>query len=815
MNEVLHDIRYAVRGFLRSPAFTTVALLTLALGIGANSAIFSVINAVLLKPLEYRDPGRLVFIHSQFPSLGFDRFWISPPEYREIQREVRSFSSVGAWRTGSSSLSGIDEPVRLTSAVATAELFPTLGVPAILGRPFNIEEDRPGGEPVVTISYRLWMSAFGGEPSTVGRRVEVDGAPRTIVGVMPEEFDVEDAGVDLWLPVGIPDIPSNRGSHFLNLVGRLEPGVSLEQARGEMATLLARWGEIAPGVHVPNDSTHAIIVRDPRDELVGDVRPALLVLFGTVGFVLLIACANVANLLLARSEGRQKEIAVRAAIGAGRGRLLRQFLTESTVLAVAGGAAGLLLGQFGLRLLLTASPGSIPRANAVGLDVSVVLFTLGITLLTGMLFGFAPLVHLSPRTMAASLRDGDQRSTAAMRRTRLRGLLVVSEVALAVVLIVGAGLLMRSLMALRDVDPGFEPRGLLTFEVSLPQSRYPGAVEQNAFVAGLADRVSRIPGAAGVAWMSGLPPVREVNANDTEFEGKQPTPDGPVHNVDYYQVVGGDYFATMGIPIVAGRAFRTGDDGAATPVAIINETLARVFYPGEDPVGRLVRPCCGDALPWFTIVGIARDVKQGGLGESTGTELYFHYPQAVAFGAAPRTLNVVVRSEIPPLSLAADTRLAIGQIDSAMPVANLGTMEANIAKSVARPRFLTFLLSIFAVMALALAAIGTYGVLSYSVAERRREIGIRMALGAPANSLLGMVLRDGMTVAGVGLALGLAGAFALTRLLSSLLFGISTTDAVTFLAAPVVLIAAAGLACWIPARRATRVDPIMALRADQ
>jgi predicted permease len=813
MTTLMQDLRYATRTLLRTPGFTAVAVLTLALGIGANSAIFSVVNTVLLKPLEYQDPERLVFIHSDFPTLGFEEFWISPPEYRELQQHAGSFSSIGAWRTGSVSLSGIDEPVRVTSAIATEELFTTLGVPADLGRVFTAEEDIPGGESVVVISQRLWRSAFGADPSIVGRGIEVDGGVSTVVGVMPDGFDVEEAGVDVWIPAALPENPTNRGSHFLNLVGRLSPELSLEQARSELGVLLASWSEIAPNTHVPNDSTHAIVAKSLRDEVVGDVRPALLILLGAVGFVLLIACANVANLLLARAEGRQKEIAIRAAIGAGRGRLLRQFLTESALLAAVGGVAGLLLGHLGLRALLATSPGSIPRADAVALDLPVLAFTLAVALLTGLIFGLAPLLHLTPRAMAESLRDGGQRSTAAAGRQRLRRLLVISEVALSVVLIVGAGLLLRSLAVLQEVDTGFEPEGLLTFELFLPASRYPEGQDRAAFAAELERRLEAIPGVGGAAWMTGLPPVREVNANDTEFENKTQTPDGPAFNVDYYQTVGGQYFETMGIPIVSGRPFDSGDDASATFVTVINERLAQVFYPGENPLGQRIRPCCGDDVPWLTIVGIARDVKQGGLAEQTGTELYFHYPQVAALNA-PQTVNFVLRSELPPLSLADEARSAVRALDMSMPMANIQTMEANVAGSVDQPRFLALLLSIFAAVALALAAIGTYGVLSYSVAERNKELGIRMALGARTDALLAMVLRDGMAVAGIGLALGMIGALALTRLLSSLLFGVSSTDAITYLAAPVVLAAIALLACWLPARRATRVDPIVVLRAE-
>lgn len=814
MDTLLKDLRYAVRRLLESPGFTAIALLTLALGIGANSAIFSVVNTVLLRPLEYRAPHELVYIHSQFPTLGFDEFWISPPEYRELQARARSYSGIGAWRTGSASLSGIENPERVTAAVASAELFSTLGVPARLGRPFSKEEDTEGVEPVVVISERIWESAYGSDQAIVGRQIEVDGALRTVVGVMPAGFDVQDAGVDVWIPLGLPPSPENRGNHFLHLVGRLAPGVTLAQAGSEMRTLVAHWEELAGGRHAPSPEFHAMVVKSLSEEVVGGIRPALLVLLGAVGFVLLIACANVANLLLARAEARQREIAVRSALGAGRGRLVRQFLTESVLLALLGGALGLLLGYWSLEALLAVNPDSLPRTADIGLELPVLVFTAVVSLLTGLLFGLAPLLHLSDRVVALALRDGGQRSTATAGRQRLRRLLVVSEVALAVILLIGASLLLRSLAALQQVDPGFDPGGLLTFELHMPESRYPDGEHRAAFLDRLAAGLESLPGVEGAAAMTGLPPIRDVSANDTDFEGKQPTEDGPAFNVDYYQMVHGDYFETMRIPIRQGRGFAASDDAAATPVAVINERLARVFYPGENPLGRRIRQCCGDDEPWSTIVGIAADVKQGGLSEDTGTELYFHYPQAVASGTSARTMNVVVRTSRAPLALAEEVRRVVWSLDRSLPLAHLQTMDENLAGSLSRPRFLSLLLTIFAGVALLLAAIGTYGVLSYSVVERNREIGVRMALGAGARSVMAMILRDGLSVAGIGLALGLLGAVALTRLLTSLLFGVSSMDLAAFLIAPLVLAVVAVVACYLPARRATRVDPMVALRAD-
>lgn len=805
------DLHFTFRMLRKSPGFTAVALATLALGIGANSAIFSVVNGVLLEPLPYRQPDRLVYLYSQFPTMGFDEFWISPPEYRELQERARSFSAIGAWRTGRVNVAGAENPVRVTSAVVSAEFFTALGVAPVLGRPFTTEEDIPNGPAVAVISHGLWQRVFGADPQLAGKRVQIDGAPTTITGVMSEGFDIEDAGVDVWVPVQIGPHPTNRASHYLHLVGRLAPGVSLEQADTELRALVAGWREVIPEGHVPVADNHPIRMRSLQEQVTGGVRTALLLLLAAVGLVLLIAVANVGNLLLAKSEGRRREVTVRVAIGAGRGRLVRQFLTESLVLATIGGALGLFLGYAGVRLLLASSPDSLPRLGEIGLDGRVLLFTLGVSLLAGLLFGLAPLLHLSGPSMAASLKEGGRRATAGHARKRLRSGLVVAETALAVVLVIGAGLLIRSLDALRRVDVGFDPDGLLTFQLYLPPARYPDATAAGSFYASLLDRIEALPGVQSAAAMSGLPPLRNVNANDTEFEGVEPSPDRPF-NVDYYQTVQGDYFETMGIPVLDGRGFELSDDAGGTPVTLINETLAKRYYADRSPLGRRIRP--GGAPFWLTVVGVVKDVKQAGLSEATGTELYFSNPQVTAAGIAQRTMNVVVRTSRSPLSLAGEVRGVVRDLDASLPLARLQTMDQNVAETIRRPQFLTLLLGVFAVLALALAAVGTYGVLSYAVAERGHEIGIRMAMGAQRGDVLGMVLRSGLALAGGGLVLGVVGAVGATRLMRTLLFGVSATDVTTFLVAPVVLGVVGVVACIIPAHRATRVDPAVVLRQE-
>jgi putative ABC transport system permease protein len=816
MTDLLADVRYALRSLIKNPGFAAVAVLTLALGIGANSAIFSVVNAVVLRPLAYDEPAELVAIATQFPTLGFDEFWVSPPEYLELKERNRVFESIGGYRSGQSSVGGMERPVRVTSATATADLFTTLGVPARMGRTYTAEEDLPNAEPVVVVSHELWQTALGADPAIIGRTIEVNGQQRQVVGVMPPGFDVQDEGIQLYLPSGIDPAQrtNGRGSHFLNLIGRLRQGATMAAANGDIERMLAEWTTLNPGTHVPGPDNHRVIIEPLQDDLVGSVRPALLLLLGAVGFVLLIACANVGNLLLARAESRGREIAVRTALGAGSGRLLRQFVTESVVLALIGGAAGLVLGWVGVRTLLAVSPDSIPRSSEIGIDGAVLVFTLAVSLVTGLLFGLAPALHVSPRHVNRALREGGHRTTASAGRQHLRRLLVVSEVALAVVLVIGSGLMLRSFAALQRVDPGFDAENILTFGLFLPPATYPDAQSQTSFYDRLLSQLRTAPSVSAVAAMSGLPPRRDVNANDMEIEGFQPTEDGPAQNVDYWQFVTTDYLETMRIPLIAGRGFTIADVDSAAPEAVINETLARVFYPDVDPIGRRLRPGFGSP-PWFTIVGIAKDVKQGGLEESTGTEMYVHMPQSgAAVGFVPRQMNVVVRTAGDPMLLANAARAAVAQLDPSLPVSELRPMDEVLSTSVARPRFLALLLFTFAAVALTLAAVGTYGVMAYSVAERRQEIGIRMALGAQGAMVLRMVLAQGALVAGVGALIGVGGAYALTQYMQSLLFGISPTDVMTFLAAPAVLAAVALVACFIPAWRATRVDPVRVLRQE-
>jgi predicted permease len=809
------DLRYGLRQLRRSPGFAAVAILTIALGIGATSAIFSVINAVALKPLPYPSSERLVFITSQFPSLGFDKFWISPPEYFELRERAKSFTDIAAYRATAVNVSDGTRPERVNAVAITANMFNVLGVRPALGSPFPPELDLPNAEPVVILSNSLWQRLFAGDPAIVGKSVEVQGLKRRVVGVTPPGLDIHDTRPDIWIPMGLdPSNRQNRGSHFLYLVGRLKPDVPQTRAAAELKALVHQWGQINPGTHVPNDTTHALQLASLRTEVVGNVAKALWVLQGAVVLVLLIACANVANLLLVRAEGRHKEFSIRTALGAGRGRILRQFTAEGLVLTTLGAVLGLALARWGLKALLLANPDSIPRAAEIAIDPRVLLFTLVVALVTATIFGLAPLLHLGDHAVAAAIREGGTRSTMSAARHRVRRGLVVAEIALAVMLVVGAGLLLRSFRNLTAVDAGFDSRGLTTFGVVLPAAVYAEPQRRATFIADLVTKLRAMPGVQAAAAMSGLPPNRQVNANDTELENVPRGPNLPSHNVDYYNFASVDYFTTMKIPIVRGRGFTTADIGGGG-VAVINEAMARRFYPNVDPIGYRLRPEVGGDPPWLTIVGVAKDVKQGGLDQKVGTEVYFNIEQAPRLnGPVPGTLNFVVRSPRGAKALASSIQSTLRAMDPNLPVVQLRDMDNVFADSVSRQRFLSLLLGIFAGVALLLAAIGTYGVLSYLVTERQREIGIRVALGASAAGIMRLVLRQGMAITTAGVVVGVLGALGLARVTQSLLFGVSPTDPATYVGVGGVILVVALLACLIPAQRAMRVDPLVAIRDE-
>lgn len=812
MDSWIQDFEHTLRNLLRAPGFAVVALLTLALGIGANTAIFAIVNGVLLRPLAYPEPERLVLVTSQFPEMGFDHFWISPPEFLELQERSRSFQILGAYTTGEGNLGTRDRPRRVRAARVTADFFDALGVAPHLGRTIRPEETLPGAPPVAVLTYELWKSVFGGDSSLVGETIEIDGRNTTVAGVMPAGFGLATEPVEAFVPVSIdPANRQNRGNHYLYLVGRLSPGVGLEGARTELETLLVDW----PGkdFHAPNLTSHRLRIDPLQEQVVGDARTAIWALQAAVGFVLLIACANLANLLLARAESRQKEFAIRSALGAGGLRLAWQFLAEGLVLSLLGGATGIVLARVGLRALVATFPDALPRVSEVHVDADALSFMVVVAIATSIVFGLAPLIHLRGSSLTATLREAGQRSATSGRRL-LRRFLVASEVALAVVLVTSAGLMVKTVWNLTRVDAGFDRAGLVTFALDLPEATYPDPGQVASFYGRLLEELRAVPGVQGAAVANGLPPLRAVNANDTDVEDYQQTEgEGPLENVDYWQSASTGYTETMGIPIVEGRSFQATDEGGDL-VVLVNETMAATFWPGTSPLGRRVKPGFGE-LPWLTVVGVVKDVKQGGVDKKTGTELYFHTEQVGrALRFADRNMNVILRTDVSVSALASSIQRVVAAKDASLPIIDLRAMDEVFSQAIGRPRLLARLLLGFAILALLMAAIGTYGVLAYVVAERRREIGIRMALGAARARVLSMVLRQGLGLTLVGLVVGLAGALAVNRLAATLFFGVEPADPATYAAVAVFICLVGLVACYAPARRATRVDPIVVLRQE-
>jgi predicted permease len=828
------DIRLAIRGLLRAPVFAAVTILTLALGIGANTAIFSIVNGVILRPLGYPKPEQLMHLTTQFPALGFDQFWVSPPEYFEFRELNQSFSAVGAYTTGEVNLTAGDRPLRVRSASVDDRLLAALGIQPMAGRLFAPgEADLIPPPPFCILSYELWQSAFGGEHTILGQMVEINGLRREVIGVMPPGADVMDNRTEIWMPLGLnPGNRLNRGSHFLYLVGRLKDGVSPEAARTELDALVQSWGE-RTGVKnhlfqpLPADSTakpanagvgHILQMHPVQEQIVGGASRAIWVLQAAVGFVLLIACANLGNLLLARAETRHREFAVRTALGAGRGRLVWQFMTEGMLLSIAGGVLGLLLARWGVQALIRVYPTSLPRTSGVTVDPIVLLFTLGVSVATGLVFGLAPLMHARVNGLALALKEGGARGATGARH-HIRRSLVMAEVALAVMLVLGAGLLIRTVYNLATVDAGFDRARLVTFSLSLAAADYPQPAQRAQLYQGLVARLRAMPGVQAASAMTGLPPNRPLDANDTDIGNYTAPPEGPFENVDYYQSVMTDYFETMGIPIVEGRSFQPSDAGSG-PVVIVNETLVNTFWKGMNPIGQTLKPGIAPfaQVPDFRVIGVARDVKQGGVDKKTGTELYTLVDQTSIAPApitfAPPSMNVVLRTTLPPSTLRTSIESIVRQADPSVPIVRLRDMNGVFDESIRRPRLLAQLLGGFAGLALLLAAIGTYGVLSYMVAERRREIGIRMALGADRGNVLSQVMKQGLILTTVGIAAGLAGAFALNRLIASLLFGVPPTDPITMAGVVATITLVAAVACWLPAWRASRVDPNVVLRHD-
>ena len=811
MENLWQDIRYGMRMLLKAPSFSIVATIALALGIGANTAIFSVVNAVLLRPLPFTNSEQLMMVWEAEPTRGQVRSSVSYPNFADWRDQNHSFERMASYHNNDFIMTGRGESTRLQGAVVNADLFPLLGVAPALGRGFLPDEDKPGDSGrVVILSQELFQKRFNSDAGVLNQSMVLDGKNYTIVGVMPRtfQFPIQNEPVDLWTTValdreGKEPITEERGAHYMNVIARLKPGVAKEQAQAEMTSISARLEQQYPDKNLHRSSS----VEPVLESLVGSVRPALLILLGAVGCVLLIACANVANLLLARAMTRHKEMAIRSALGASRLRVIRQLLTESVLLSLAGGGLGLLLAVWWSDLLVSLGKQDIPRALQVGMDWRVLGFTLLVSVTTGVVFGLVPALHSSKTELTESLKERGAGEGA--RRNRIRNVLVVAELAIAVVLLVGAGLLIQSLWRLRQVPPGFNSENVLTLVVGIPEVKYPTA-KQAQFYHDLVARIESLPGVRSAASVIPLPLSGELFSISFETEGR-PVTNGERPSADFF-AIGGGYFKTMGIPLLNGRDFTERDDKQAPGVIIVNQAFVRKFFPDEDPIGKHIRPGIrtDEGKPVMReIIGVVGDVKNRNL--SSEFRPGYFVPQAqVPFNQ----MTVLIKTTNDPRSLITAAQREVTAMDKELPVFNVKTMDEYLAASVSAPRFNTTLLAIFAAVALVLTIVGLYGVMSYSVAQRRNEIGIRMALGAQHLDVLSLIVGQGFKLVLVGLAVGLAGAFGLMRLLSSLLFGVTKNDPMTFAAVAVLLAFVALLACYIPARRAAKVDPMVALRYE-
>ena len=805
METLLQDLRFSLRMLVKNPGFTAVAAITLALGIGANTAIFSVVNAVLLRPLPYRDPSRLVLMNEsskQLPDMS-----VSYPNYLDWRDRSRSFERIAAVQPAQYTLSGVERPERLGGWNVTADFFPTLGVTPAVGRGLTPQDDRPGAPPVALLTYGLWQRRFGGDPSVVGRALTLSGRSVAVIGVLPASFRFYYGDADLFLPLGLDaDSLQERNEHpGIYVVARLRPEATAQTAFADMDAI-ARGLEKE---HPETNSGNRVAVKLLQDDVVSILRPVLVVLAGAVGFVLLIACANVANLLLARASTREKEIAIRRALGASRRRVLLQVMTESALLSLFGGGLGLLLAAWLSDVLLSLVPAGLPRLDEVRLDGTVLGFTLALSLLTGLVFGIAPAWQASRSDVLEPLKETARGSSSGRGQQRFRSVLVVSEVALALVLLAGAGLMARSFERLQEVRPGFRPGNVLSAQLVLPELKYKTKAEINSFADRLVARVEALPGVEAAGTVNPLPLTQEGWQTDYQIEGRPVPARGEAPNSDYH-VVSGAYFKAMGIPLVRGRLFDDSDREDTTPVVLVNETLARRWWPAGDAVGKRMRTGSVDQPgPWMTVAGVVGDVRQYGLDQEQKTQFYRTERQV-----ALHPMSLVLRAQGDPEALASALRGAVQSIDPDQPIYNVRSMDSLLATTLAPRRLSLLLLATFAVTALVLAGVGIYGVLAYSVTQRTHEIGIRMALGARRADVLVMVLRQGLRLVLAGAALGVAAAFGLTRLMSSLLFGVSPTDPATLGAVCLVLVGVALLACLVPARRASGVDPMIALRCE-
>ena len=814
MQNLLQDIRFGLRMLLKSPSVSIVATIALALGIGANTAIFSVVNAVLLRPLPFPNSESLVQVFETDQRRGSNRGSHSYPNFFDLRAQSTVFERIASYYSSDYIMTGSGEPARLQGAVVTADLFPLLGVAPLHGRTFTADEDKPSTTGrVVILSQALFQRRFNSDPRILNQTITLAGRPFTVVGVMPEtfEFPIQNEPVDLWTTIagdasGKDPVTEQRGAHFLRVIARLKPGVSQEQAQAEVVAIASRLEQQYPD----ENTSKSLRVESALAAMVGDVRPALFILLGAVACVLLIACANVANLLLARATSRHKEMAIRAALGASRTRVIRQLLTESVLLSLAGGGVGLLLAVWWSDLLIALGKEDIPRAVHVAIDWRVLGFTIGVSVLTGLIFGLVPAFHSSKSELVESLKEGGRGTGEGARRNPVRSVLVVVELAIAVVLLVCAGLLIQSLWRLQNVNSGLQPQNAMTFNLALPEIKYNYA-KQSQFFIDLKSRLETAPGVQSASTIYPLPLSGDRFSISFQIEGR-PVPEKDEPSADFF-TTGVGYFRTMGIPILKGRDFDQNDRHGSTPVIIVTETFARQYFPNEDPLGKRIHPGVSsvedEESTMREIVGVVGDVRNRGL--NTPPRPAYYVPQTqVPFSQ----MVVVFKTDNDPRGLMSGATKDVAAMDPDLPLFAVKTMDEYLSASVAAPRFNTTLLSIFAGVALVLTIVGLYGVMSYSVAQRTNEIGIRIALGAQGRDVLLMIVKQGSKLILIGLAIGLIGAYASTRLMESLLFGVTAKDPITFAAVATVLAIVALLACYVPAWRATKVDPMEALRCE-
>jgi putative ABC transport system permease protein len=815
MDSFLRDIRYGLRRLRKSPAFTAIVVVTLALGIGANTAIFSVVNAVLLRALPYRDPEALVTINHFYnnPELNFLEAPVSAIGFRDYRDKTTSFQAVAVEAGWAANLTGSGDPERVPATRVSGDYFRVQGVAPALGRVFGRDEDEPGKNRVVVLSDGLWRRVYAGDPSAVGKKIQLNGEDYTILGVMPREFRAfYNRDADIWTPLALrPDQFGAYTSEWLNLTARLKPGVRLERAQAEMRT----FAENLKREH-PDDfgRTWTLRVKSLNELATGKIRPALLVLLGAVGFVLLIACANVANLLLARGAVRIKEVAIRSALGAERWALVRQLLTESVILALAGAVLGLVLAYWGVKSVSALSP-QLASNGGITIDAKVLLFTLGVAVLTGLLFGLAPAMQTSRTNLQSTLKEGGRTGAADASGRVVRRVLVVGEVALALTLLVGAGLLIKSVARLQRVSPGFDPANVLTFNVALPRVKYASDTARVQFFDRALAQIARVPGVVSVGGTSGMPFSGSWSTGTLNIEGYTPGPNQPNPWGDI-RIVSPEFFRTLRVPVKRGRVFTEQDGFGSQPVAVIDDEFVRKYFRDQNPLGR--RIYLGDpadsAKRFITIVGVVGHTMQEGLDAEPRIQLYFPYRQPLPGWGAMGFMTIAAHTVGEPLQMTRAVRAAVQSVDKDMPLSNVKSLDDLVGSSLGQRRLLMILLGVFSGIALLLASIGIYGVMSYSVAQRGREIGIRMALGAERRRVLTLVVGQGMGLAGLGVAIGLAGAFALTRLLGSQLYSVTPTDPGTFAAVAALLTGIALAATLPPAMRATRVDPVVALRQE-